>query len=304
MTQGLSIRGTGSAVPQSVLTNGMLAEMVDTSDEWITSRTGIASRHIARSENTHTLALEAASRALEAADLPREAIGLVICATVTNERPCPPLACLLQRDLGLRRTILAFDLNGACSGFVYALIAARALLGTVDAALVIGSEVLTRFVDFTDRKTCVLFGDGAGAAVVCPDASPFSCSTETQGGDDALSIDTHIHMEGQVVFKFAVEALVEHIRVAAEQLGWRVDELDHVICHQANERIIASAAKRLGLPLDRFFMNIASHGNTSAASIPLALDEAVRAGRLLRGQRLALAGFGGGLTAGAVCMRW
>jgi 3-oxoacyl-[acyl-carrier-protein] synthase-3 len=304
MTRGLSIRGTGSAVPQGVLTNDMLAEMVDTSDEWITSRTGIASRHIARGENTHTLALEAASRALEAAALPREAIGLVICATVTNERSCPPLACLLQRDLGLRPTIFAFDLNAACSGFVYALITARALLAMGDTALIVGSEVLTRFVDFTDRKTCVLFGDGAGAVVVRSEASPFSCSTEVQGDDDALSIDTHIHMEGQVVFKFAVEALVEHIRAATEQLGWRVDELDHVICHQANERIIASAAKRLGLPLERFFMNIASHGNTSAASIPLALDEAVREGRLLRGQRLALAGFGGGLTAGTVCMRW
>jgi 3-oxoacyl-[acyl-carrier-protein] synthase-3 len=242
----------------------------------------------------------------------RESIGLVICATLTAERPCPTLACLLQRDLGLPCDILAFDLNAACSGFIFALITARSLLREVGGkeggkgsyALIVGSEVLTRFVDFSDRTTCVLFGDGAGAVVAGLDDVPFSFTTEVQGNDEALFIDEHIHMDGSQVFRFAVEALTERVSTACGHLGWSVEELDHLICHQANERIITCAAKRLGIPLESCSMNLATHGNTSAASIPLLLDEVARTGRLKRGQRVALAGFGGGLTSGAICMRW
>ena len=304
----LRILGLGSAVPEKVLTNDVLARMVDTSDEWIRTRTGITSRHIAQDETTLSLARAAAARALAVSGVEGGRIGVVICATVSSETRCPSLACCLQRDLGLREDLLAFDLNAACSGFIYALITASRLIDEDSYALVVGSEVLSRFIDFTDRGTCVLFGDGAGAAIIAPqtqkEAPCVHWVTETKGDDTMLSITDCIRMDGQAVFRFAVETLVRNIRAVVERACLRLEEIDLFVCHQANERIIASAASRLGVPFERFFMNLARYGNTSAASIPLALDEAVSTGALKRGDRVVLAGFGGGLTAGAICLTW
>jgi 3-oxoacyl-[acyl-carrier-protein] synthase-3 len=345
--------GTGSAAPANRVTNTMLAQLVDTSDEWIVSRTGIRERRIAQSETTLSLDTQAAQYALQAAgirtagsaplswvphggvlhggvlqggqhggephggqqpaaapltpsitDVDTCELALIICATVTAEQSCPSLACLLQRALGLPQNILTFDLNAACSGFIYALITAQSLLRPGQYALVVGSEVLSHVVDFTDRNTCVLFGDGAGAAVVTPSGAPFRWTAAAQGGDELLSITRYIHMDGPAVFRFAVESLVSSVREVCAQGGIDVTTLDQVICHQANERIITSAARRLELPPERFFMNLDRYGNTSAASIPLAIDEAVRAGAIAPGQQVVLAGFGGGLTSGAIYLVW
>ncbi|MDR3052983.1 MAG: ketoacyl-ACP synthase III [Coriobacteriales bacterium] len=296
----MQILGTGRAVPQNILTNDMLAKMVDTSDEWIVTRTGIHSRHIATTESIESLAVVAAQNALAAAQLTPHDIDIVICATVTNEQATPSLACLLQRDLGLREDILAFDLSAACSGFVFSLITAQGLLQPGQRALVLGAELLSKVTDFTERSTCVLFGDGAGAVLVAPSSKPFYWTTGVRGDAETLTVAPLIHMNGPAVFKFAVEVLAASMHNVITQAGVEVDQIDHFVCHQANERILASAAKRLGVPLEKFVMNLATHGNTSAASIPLVLDEAVRDGIILPGQRIVIAGFGGGLTYGAI----
>ncbi len=307
----MKFSGTGSAAPAHVLTNDMLSTMVETSDEWIRERTGIRERRIAQKESAHDLALAAAQKALLAArstGVNSEDIDIVICATLGYEIRCPSLACCLQRDLGLREDILAFDLNAACSGFLYALVVASRFVAEGKQVLLVGCETLSNFMDFTDRSTCILFGDGAGAAVVGPgeDTAPsdFYWVSEAQGNSEYLVVDRYIHMEGQAVFKFAVEVLLRSIREVTVKAHWRPEDIDVFICHQANERIIKSAAKRLRLPLERFFMNLAHYGNTSAASIPLALDEALSAGVLYPGAKVVMAGFGGGLTAGAVCFTW
>jgi 3-oxoacyl-[acyl-carrier-protein] synthase-3 len=314
----MRILGTGSAVPAQTLTNDMLSTIVDTSDEWIRSRTGIESRFIAEDETTLSLARLAAEMALDNAlgdfGISRDQIGVVICATVSNEDRCPSLACYLQRDLSLREDILAFDLNAACSGFIYALIVASRLISAGSYALIVGTEVLSRLLDFTDRNTCVLFGDAAGAAVVAPSPGAASSSrssppvfewvTSAKGDDEILSITDYIRMNGQAVFRFAVETLSKSIQAVVEKAQLTLDQIDLFICHQANERIIASAARHLGLPLERFFMNLARYGNTSAASIPLALDEALRDGLIQQGTTIVMAGFGGGLSSGAICLTW
>lgn len=301
----MRILGTGSATPENVLTNQMLSTMVDTSDEWIIERTGIHTRHIVvDGESALTLARQAAMRALDAACIPTDRIKLVICASVTNELRCPSLACSLQRDLELPEDILAFDINAACSGFIYALITASELLKEDGCALIVGSEVLSRITDYSDRNTCVLFGDGAGAAVIGLCTRPIHWISMAKGDDRALRIDDHIHMDGHFVFKFAVESLVSSIRTVTEKAGLTLADLDLIVCHQANERILASAAKRLGISPERFFLNLAEHGNTSAASVPMALDEVVRTGLVRKGMHVVLAGFGGGLTSGAVAFEW
>lgn len=316
--------GTGSAAPAKVLTNDMLAAMVDTSDEWIRTRTGILERRIVQDETSFDLSLEAARLACEEArqsGISYSDIDMVICATVSHEYRCPSLASRLQNALGLRKSILAFDLNAACSGFIYALIVASRFVDEGKRVLLVGCELLSSFVDFTDRSTCVLFGDAAGAAVVAPRAhnktgtddrwlneaavsKDFYWVAETEGNVEMLSIVDVLKMDGQGVFKFAVSALLRTIRAVVEESPYELDEIDLFICHQANERIIKSAAKRLGVSLDRFFINLHKYGNTSAASIPLALDEARQAGALAPGTKLVMAGFGGGLTAGAVCFAW
>lgn len=304
--------GTGSAVPAAILTNDMLATMVDTSDEWIRTRTGIVERRIIKDETIGDLALGAARSACEnavaQAGITYDQISVVICATVSNEDRCPSLACCLQRDLGLREDILAFDINAACSGFIYALIVASRFVCEGGYALLVGCETLSRFIDFTDRGTCILFGDGAGAAVVAPSpeatSNDFFWVTEASGDDEILSITDTIHMDGSGVFKFAVEVVVRTVRDVTAKAQMDLEDVDLFILHQANERIIKSAAKRLHIPSERFFMNLSRYGNTSAASIPLALDEALQSGAIQQGSNIVMAGFGGGLTAGAVCFTW
>jgi 3-oxoacyl-[acyl-carrier-protein] synthase-3 len=303
---GIRILGTGSAVPAQIVTNDDLARIVDTDDEWIVSRTGIHSRRIAINETTRSLASDAARSAIAEAGVDTARINLILCATMTAEQLVPSLACLLQRDLGLRDDLLAFDLNSACSGFIYALIVAQRLLDPDGVALVVGSELLSKVTDFTDRSTCVLFGDGAGAAIVEPAPLPFFWAACAEGNEESLSVARHktIRMDGQAVFRFATEALSRRVKEVVEKAGRSLAEIDRFICHQANKRIIAYTARQLGIPLERFFMNLASYGNTSAASVPLALDEAVRGGQLLRGQRVVFAGFGGGLTSGAIYLEY
>jgi 3-oxoacyl-[acyl-carrier-protein] synthase-3 len=315
--------GTGGALPENEVANGAFAAFVDTSDEWIASRTGIRSRRISSGDTALSLARSASERAIASARIRREDISLVICASVTGETLTPSLACLLQRDLGLREEdILAFDINAACTGFIYALGLARELLRPGGRALLVGSEILSRVTDFTDRSTCVLFGDGAGAVAAEASGGEFHFVSGARGDGESLAIGSipsapnpfsearasppppFIRMNGQEVFRFAVESMTKSIRKVTERAGLAPCEIDHFVCHQANRRIIESAARRLGAPPERFFMNIERRGNTSAASVPLALDELNASGRLRRGERVVIAGFGGGLTYGAIYMIW
>ena len=317
----MKILGTGSSLPENEVTNDMFSKVLDTSDEWIASRTGIRSRRTANGDTTLSLAVAASKKALLAAGKNPEDISLVICATVSTEQLTPQLTCLIARDLGLPERLLAFDLNGACTGFIYSLVVARSVLRPGEYALIIGSEVLSRLIDYSDRSTAVLFGDGAGAVVVEHCDSDFECITGVRGNGDALRIGSvppsenpfaaphepppHlIHMDGQEVFRFAVDAMSRSIVDVLEKAGVSLNQLDHIICHQANRRIIESAARRLKLPIEKFFINIENRGNTSAASIPIALDELNATGALKRGDRLVMSGFGGGLTYGAIYMTW
>ncbi len=316
---GIKILGTGSFLPPTAVTNDMLAERIDTNDEWIRSRTGIGSRHFADGETNLSMATIAANEAIQTAGIDKAEIKLVIFATLTADNFTPSMACLIQRDLALPEDILAFDLNAACSGFVYSLITARALLqGSGGAALIIGAEVISRIIDFTDRSTCILFGDGAGAAVIKADETKeFFFSTGARGDDEALASPSamlnenpfvrreaeepaFLKMAGSDVFRFAVECSAKSITEVLNKAGVQASEIDYFVLHQANERIIASAAKKLKVPIGKFPMNIDKTGNTSAASIPILLDEMNKANKLKEGAKVVIAGFGGGLTYGAI----
>ena len=310
---GLKLLGTGSGVPSEVLTNEDLAKLVDTSDEWITSRTGIRTRRRCAPGESHTgLCLAAARQAMDRAGLEPGQIGVCIVATLTADRLTPATACVLQKELGLEEDTVCFDLNAACSGFVYALHTAQCLLAAAQRkyGLVIGAEVLSRVTDYTDRSTCVLFGDGAGAAAVeWREDYPSICAVlGCRGNTEALLIPgvavgapSYIHMDGQPVFRFAVEAVPRCITQVLAQAGMTVDDVDRFVFHQANQRIIDMAVKKLQLPPEKCTGNIARTGNTSAASVPILLDELVSDGSLRSGQRALCVGFGGGLTwAGAL----
>jgi 3-oxoacyl-[acyl-carrier-protein] synthase-3 len=318
------IVGTGSYLPEKVLTNADLEKMVETSDEWIVSRSGIRERHVAaEGETTCDLAFHAATRALEAAGMKGEDIELVVLGTTTPDIIFPSTACLLQHRIGANGCP-AFDVNAACSGFVYALSIADQFIkgGMVKNALVVGAETLTRMIDWTDRGTCVLFGDGAGAVVLQADAEAGIISTHmhADGGKKELlynpkgvsvGFDTSLPnagvkvlMAGSDVFKYAVKALdsVVDETLKANQLDKH--DLDWLIPHQANLRIIEATAKRLDMPMERVIITVDRHGNTSAGSVPLALDEAVRSGKVKRGQLLLLEAFGGGFTWGSALIRY
>lgn len=322
------ITGTGSAVPSRILTNQDLEKMVDTSDEWITTRTGIKERHIAaEGEFTSTLATRAARAALEMAGLSPQDIDIIIIATVTPDFPFPSTACLVQNELGASKAV-AFDLKAACTGFIYGLSIAEAFIktGTFSKALVIGAEVLSRIVDFSDRNTCILFGDGAGAAVLeASEGERGICSTHIfsngehwnllyqpgVGGrhpaTDPTTIEQqlfYLRMEGNEVFKHAVRAMSDAAQTALQANNSTADDLQLLIPHQANRRIIDATGKRLGIPAERIYVNLHRYGNTSAASIPIALDEANRIGRIAAGDLIALAAFGGGFTYGSALLRW
>src|SRR5690349_4425436 len=318
------IAGTGSYLPEKVLTNDDLAKFVDTSDEWIASRTGIRERHVAaEGETTGDLAYHASLRALEAAGVDASELDLIVLGTTTPDIIFPSTACLLQHRLGANGCP-AFDVNAACSGFVYALSIADQFIrsGMVKNALVVGAETLTRMIDWSDRGTCVLFGDGAGAVVLKADSEAGIISTHlhADGGKKELlynpkgvsvGFDTSLPnagvkvlMAGSDVFKYAVKALdsVVDETLKANQLDKH--DLDWLIPHQANLRIIEATAKRLDMPMERVIITVDKHGNTSAGSVPLALDEAVRSGKVQRGQMLLLEAFGGGFTWGSVLLRY
>lgn len=313
------IIGTGSYLPEKKLSNRDLESMVDTSDEWIYTRTGIRNRHIAAEhETTSDLALKASQRAIAAADIDASEIDLIIVATSTPDMIFPSTACLLQAKLGIKGGA-AFDLQAVCTGFVYALATADSFIrsGQHRCALVIGAEIFSRILDWTDRGTCVLFGDGAGAVVLRASDTPGVLSSHlhadgsyanilcTPGSvkNGAVSGVPFLKMEGNSVFKLAVKVLDDVGREALTANELSIDQIDWFIAHQANVRIIHASAKKLGLPLDRVVVTVENHGNTSAASIPLALDVAVADGRIKRGQHVLLEGVGGGFTWGAVLLK-
>ncbi len=315
------IAGTGAYLPEKVLTNAELEKMVDTSDQWIRERTGIRERRIAGDdESVCDLALHAARRALEMADVAAGDLDLIVVATTTPDKVFPSTACQLQGRLGVGGCP-AFDLQAVCTGFIYALDLADRFVraGDADNALVVGAEVLSRIVDWNDRSTCVLFADGAGAAVLQASDEPGIYSTHLHadgrqeellhapGGPGAATsgnVDGLIQMKGNEVFKVAVNTLGSIVDEALGANGFEKSDVDWLVPHQANYRIIAATAKKLKLPIERVVVTVDRHGNTSAASIPLALDEAVRDGRIRRGDRLMLEAFGGGFTWGATLARF
>lgn len=322
------ITGTGSAVPDTILTNQDLEKLVDTNDEWITTRTGIKERRVAvAGEYTSTFATLAARRALEMAGVCAEDLDLIILGTVTPDFPFPATACIVQHELGARNAA-AFDLSAACTGFIFGLNMAEAQIrsGMARKVLVIGAEVLSRVVDYSDRNTCILFGDGAGAVVLeATDGEQrllsshiFSNGTYwgllyqpgVGGRNPATALATHdeglyyLKMEGNEVFKHAVRAMGDAAECALTANQLTADQLDLLIPHQANQRIIEATGKRIGLPAEKVFVNLHKYGNTSSASIPIALDEANREGRLKTGDLVLLDAFGGGFTYGSALIRW
>jgi len=324
MTVYSRIAGTGSYLPEKILTNADLEKIVETSDQWIRERTGIQQRHIAaEGQTTVDLAEQAALRAMEAAGVTGADLDLIVMGTTTPDIIFPSSACLLQARLGATGCP-AFDVNAACSGFIFALTTADKFIrsGAAKTVLVVGAETLTRMLDWSDRNTCVLFGDGAGAVVLKADAETGILSTHlhSDGGKkellynpvgvssgfklDEKNAGVRVLMAGSDVFKYAVKALDSVVDEALEANGIDKTQLDWLIPHQANLRIIEATAKRLAMPMDRVVLTVHKHGNTSAASVPLALDEAVRSGKVQRGQLVLMEAFGGGFTWGSALMRY
>jgi 3-oxoacyl-[acyl-carrier-protein] synthase-3 len=318
------IAGVGSALPQRIMTNADMSKVVDTSDEWIVERTGIRARHIAgEGETTRTLGLAAARKALEDAGRVPADVDLIILATSTPDQTFPATATMIQADLGITRGA-AFDVQAVCSGFVYALATANAMIrcGQAQCALVIGSETFSRILDWTDRTTCVLFGDGAGAVVLTAEAGSggiadrgiFSTRIRSDGRyADKLYVDGgpsttgtvgHLRMEGREVFKHAVVNIASVMEETIAEAGLTPADIDWFVPHQANRRILEGTARKLGISEDRIVMTLDRHGNTSAASIPLALDVAVKDGRIRRGDLVLMEAMGGGFTWGAVLARY
>jgi 3-oxoacyl-[acyl-carrier-protein] synthase-3 len=318
------VRGIGSYLPSKVLTNADLAAMVDTSDEWIVQRTGIRQRHIAaESELTSDMATAAARKALENSGVEASDIGLILVATSTPDNTFPASAVTVQNSLGIHAGA-AFDLQAVCSGFVYAMTTADAMLkaGQGKRALVIGAETFSRILDWSDRTTCVLFGDGAGAVVLEAEESAGTISDRgiltahlrsdgqhkeklyVDGGPSATGTVGHVRMEGREVFKHAVGMISDVINAAFAATGTTADDIDWFVPHQANQRIIDASAKKLGIADNKVVSTVDRHGNTSAASIPLALDVAVKDGRVKRGDLVMLEAMGGGFTWGSVLLRW
>ncbi len=328
MARYARIVGWGKYLPSKILTNFDLERMVDTSDEWIRTRTGIRERHLIESPDiaSSDLGVEAAKRALQVADMSAGDIDIIITATSTPDHLFPATACIIQDKLGATNAG-AFDLSAACSGFIYGLAMARGLIvsGEVDTALVIGAETLSKFVDWSDRETCVLFGDGAGAVVLKVSEEPGGVLASMMGSDGsgAKLLDLpmggsrmppsvegiaerkhYIKMKGRPIFRFAVQVMAESSRVVMEKAGWTPEDVDLVVPHQANERIIQAAMKQLKMPMEKAYINIATHGNTSTASIPMALVDAINEGKIKQGSKLILTGFGAGLTYAAVAIEW
>jgi 3-oxoacyl-[acyl-carrier-protein] synthase-3 len=327
VNQRAGILGTGHAYPEGILTNADLMKIVDTSDEWITTRTGIKQRRkAAPGEYTSLFAVRAARQAIERARLDPSDIDLLICATVTPDQILPSTGCIIQAELGAH-SAAAMDVVAACSGFLYGVSLADSMIrtGQVRHAVVVGAEILTQYVDYTDRQTCVLFGDGAGAAVLGPiegnrgilaskiksdgryEEQLFSPGGGTRRKPSAETIAAGEHyfkMKGNELFKVAVRSMAEISREVLERAGKKSDEISLFIPHQANQRITEAVADRLNVDMGKVYSNIAVHGNTSSASIPIALDECVGAGKINEGDLVLMASFGGGATWGAVLMQW
>ena len=313
----IRITGTGSALPGRIVTNKELEQMVETSDEWIRERTGIAERHVSVGETVVTLASEAARKALEQAGKRAEEIDLILVATSSSETVFPNTSCEVQKAIGAVHA-WGYDLNAACSGFILALNTAQSYIrsGLVKTALVIGAEKMSRIVDWKDRGTCILFGDGAGAVVLRGEESESAEAVYTamahSAGDkgEALTLQYGteetpvIRMDGQAVFKFAVRKVPEIIEEMLKKADVSREDVDYFVLHQANRRIIEAAAKRVGVEIERFPMNLGEYANTSAASVPILLNEMNRDGKLKRGQKIILAGFGAGLTWAGCLMEW
>ncbi|SDB48651.1 3-oxoacyl-[acyl-carrier-protein] synthase-3 [Pseudobutyrivibrio sp. YE44] len=305
---GIKIIATGASAPKKVVTNDDLAKIVETSDEWISQRTGMKERHyVADGENHTKLAENAAMQAIEKAGIDKSEIGAVIVCTVSADYFSPSCACLIQGRLGLSKDIIAFDLSAGCSGFVFGLETIRALMiaRNIQYGLVVGAEVLSKKMDMTDRGTCVLFGDGAAAAVVSLSDTNYTSVIGVDGDEEMINIkspDGFIHMDGQGTYKFAVATVPKVIEEVVNKAGLTYDEIDHYVLHQANLRIIESIAKKVKQPMDKFVVNIDKYGNTSAASVGLALDEALEDGRIRPGEKVLLCAFGAGRTWGAVVL--
>lgn len=328
---GIHILGTGSYTPAFQVTNADMAKIVETNDEWIRTRTGIQSRHIADGEPTWYMGAQTASHAIEMAGIDPKDIGLIIDTTITPDFSTPSVSCLVQREIGAVQAA-CFDLNAACSGFVYGMETAHCFLKTnreMKYALVVANENLTRITNYSDRSSCILFGDGAAAAIVeyqedrlyssylsadgtgakflyartaTPD-NPF-CKRKAEY-DDGIEPGPEgwehtMRQDGREVYKFAIKAMANSAQKAAEKIGFDLQQLDKIVPHQANIRIIETAMKSLKMPMEKVVVNIDQHGNTSSASIPIALDEAVRSGKIQRGDKICLVGFGAGLTTAAI----
>ncbi len=313
------IIGTGRYVPDRIVTNDELSSLVDTSDEWIRERVGVVRRHISESETAAEMAYKAALSALEASGTTPDELDLILVATVSGETVSPSTACMVQKMLGA--TCLAYDINAACSAFLFLLETADGYFarGRAKKALVIGTERMSRIVDWSDRSTCVIFGDGAGAAILAEGDGYKHATFTVEGGDEVIKIPApvgkspfwngkndspYIWMNGQETFKYAVSSMSRDIKKVLADAELTVDDVKYIVPHQANYRIIELAARRLKIPLDKFKLNIDEYGNTSSASIPIALDELAREGKLEPGDRLILTAFGGGLASAACLIEW
>jgi 3-oxoacyl-[acyl-carrier-protein] synthase-3 len=316
---GFSLIGTGSAYPGRRVTNDELSKLVDTSDEWIRTRTGVKERRVLTNETLGDIAYEAAKRALVDAGIEPKELDLIVCATIRNDYITPSLACVLQKRLGA--SCMSLDINAACSGFLYALDVADGYFARkrVKKALVVAAEAMSKMIDWTDRATCVLFGDGAGAAVLTEGDDLLSLRVTAEGNTESLGIPNiegkspfstregrapYVFMNGQDVYKFAVGALCRELEAAIADAGVKKEDIAYVLPHQANIRIIEAAISKLGISADKYLINIERFGNTSAASIPILLDECRRKNMFHQGDLLALSAFGGGFTTGTCVLRW
>lgn len=322
--EGIIINGIGAYTPSKIVTNDDLSKIVETSDEWIRSRTGIKERRISQGEDTSYMGIKASEKAIELANLQREDIDLIVFSTCTPDMFIPSSACIVQKEMGLKNAV-AFDLNAACLGFVYGIDVARSLMKTNNYknALVIGSENLSKVINWEDRKTCVLFADGAAAVVLSKSESEgiidSICKSYGDNGeflsiggreiknpfmDKSISKYQYLDMDGSEIFKFATSSVISSIKDILQKNNMTIDDIDYIVPHQANVRIIEYVAKKLKTSMDKFYMNIDTYGNTSSASIPLALNEMYNKGILQKGQNLLLVGFGGGLTYGSCLIKW
>lgn len=316
------IIGTGSCLPKTVVTNDDLSKIMDTSDEWISSRTGIRERHLVKDETTASLSIEAAKRALEDAGVAAEELDMIIVGTLSGDYATPSTACEVQAGIGAVNAV-AFDINAACSGFIFSLHTATAYIrsGLCKTALIIGAETLSKIMDWNDRSTCVLFGDGAGAAVVRADEVGLTAFDQGSDGAKGMVLSSpnrtnnnplvqtdkvpgYTKMDGQEVYKFAVTTVPASIQKVLDEAGLQAGDIKYFLLHQANIRIIQSVAKRLKVDMDRFPISLDHCGNMSAASVPVLLDEVNKKGMLQKGDKVIMSGFGGGLTWGTCLIEW